>query len=739
MHPETHTPQYRIRVAVPVKLFQCFDYLLDESQYQRIQVGARVRIPFANRQMVGVVTECLGVFKPEDSEFQLRAIDKLLDDTAIIEPHVFKLLTWASQYYHFPIGEVFEAALPALLRQGKPLDLLTYAWRTLPQESEPVFRQAVRQKEAYQILKLHPKGAAESILNMAGVETAILKKLAEKGLAELYQEHIDFRPQPVHLAQMPLDANADQQHAIQQVLKAKKHYQAFLLDGLTGSGKTEVYLQVMAEILKQGKQVLVLVPEIGLTPQTIHRFKARFQAHIVLLHSGLTETQRLKAWHAAQSGQADIVIGTRSAIFTSLPRLGLIILDEEHDLSFKQQDNFRYHARDVALKRAHLQQCPIILGSATPSLEAFALAKAGKMTHLELKQRAGTALLPQMHFIDLKLHKKQSGISEPLIEKIRDALAKQEQVLVFLNRRGYAPVYLCESCGWQADCSRCDAHFTVHHQPYGHLHCHHCGLVQALPSHCPQCQHTSFTTLGVGTAQVEDTLKQLFPDVPVLRVDRDTTQKVGRWESIYEQVMQSKAAVLLGTQMLAKGHHFPYVTLVAILDVDAGLLSVDIRAPERTAQLILQVAGRAGRGEQRGHVYLQTYRPDHPMLNTLLKSGYAAFAEQTLAERETALLPPYRYSALIRAESRDLDYSQEFLSFIAQQLQQHSQNDIEVWGPIPAPMEKRAGFIRAHLVLLCQDRAKLQYYLTDWWPYVVGLPRKHQLRLSLDVDPQEFS
>lgn len=738
MHTETHPAVYRIRVAVPVKLFQSFDYLVDESQYQRARVGARVSVPFGRQNLVGIVSEVLPEHTALDAGIQLRAIHDLLDEDAIIHPLVFNLLTWASQYYHFPIGEVFEAALPALLRQGKPLDLLTYAWRLTPQPTAPVFKQAVRQKEAYQILKLHPKGTSETILNMAGVETAILKKLQQKGLAEQYQEKIDFRPTPVTLAQMPLTANEDQQTAIREILKAKQ-YRAFLLDGLTGSGKTEVYLQVMHEVLKQNKQVLVLVPEIGLTPQTIHRFKARFQAHIVLMHSGLTETQRLKAWHEAQTGQADIVIGTRSAVFSSLPRLGLIILDEEHDLSFKQQEQFRYHARDVALKRAHLQQCPIILGSATPSLESIALVASKKMTHLQLRQRAGNAHMPHMHLIDLKGHKKHAGLSEPLIEKIKAALERQEQVLVFLNRRGYAPVYLCESCGWQADCSRCDAHLTVHQHPYAYLHCHHCGWMQNIMSACPSCQSTELKTLGVGTAQVEDMLHQLFPQTAILRVDRDTTQKVGRWEAIYEQILQPKAAILLGTQMLAKGHHFPYVTLVAILDIDSGLLSVDLRAPERTAQLIVQVAGRAGRGEHKGHVYLQTYRPDHLMLTTLLQHGYAAFAEHTLQERQAALLPPCRYSALVRAESRDPQYSKDFLEFIAEQLKQHSQNDLDIWGPIPAPMEKRAGFTRAHLVLLCSDRAKLHYYLNDWWTYVMALPRKHQLRLSLDVDPQEFS
>ena len=538
---------------------------------------------------------------------------------------------------------------------------------------------------------------------------------------------------------MPLTANPDQKPAIEQILKSLHHYQAFLLDGLTGSGKTEVYLQVMYEVLKQGKQVLVLVPEIGLTPQTVARFKFRFHCDVALLHSGLNDSKRLQAWQHAQTGKASIVIGTRSAIYTPLPRLGLIILDEEHDLSYKQQEGFRYHARDVALYRGHLQQCPVILGSATPSIDSYHLVESGKLHLLELNQRAGVARLPKMHVIVLKVAKKQHGISQPLIEQIRQTLERKEQVLIFLNRRGYAPVLICESCGWQANCPHCDAHFTVHSQPYHYLHCHHCGTIQRLPEHCPECQQHTLKSLGAGTAKVEEHLNELFPHHDVIRVDRDSTSRVGSWQKIYDRIQQNKPTILLGTQMLAKGHHFPHVTLVAILDIDAGLLSVDIRAPERTAQLIVQVAGRAGRGEHKGHVYLQSLRPDHPMLTTLIEHDYRTVAKHMLAERKIALLPPYRYAVLVRVESKDREYSQQFLSKIAQQFRAMAADSVDIWGPIPAPMERKAGRYRAHMVILSADRAKLHFYLRQWWQQVVHLPRQHQLRLSIDVDPQEFS
>lgn len=611
-------------------------------------------------------------------------------------------------------------------------------WKLIDDHAEDKLKRSEKQQDAYKILKLHPTGTSENILNLAGIETATLKALEKKQITQCILEAQDFKPQAMTLAQMPLTSNDEQKRAIQNILKARHSYHAFLLDGLTGSGKTEVYLQVMQEVLKQGKQVLVLVPEIGLTPQTVSRFQSRFHCHIALLHSGLNDSKRLQAWQSAQTGKASIVIGTRSAIYTPLPHLGLIVLDEEHDLSFKQQEGFRYHARDVALYRAHLENCPIILGSATPSIDSYALVEQGKMTRLELDQRAGVAVMPKMHVIDLKVAQKQNGISQQLIHEVQKRLDKKEQVLIFLNRRGYAPVLICESCGWQAKCPHCDANFTVHRQPYQHLHCHHCGTIHRMPEHCPQCQHSELKPIGLGTAKVEENLQALFPNFDVIRVDRDSTSRVGSWQKIYNKIQKSEPIILLGTQMLAKGHHFPYVTLVAILDIDSGLLSVDFRATERTAQLIIQVAGRAGRGEKKGEVYLQTLRPDHPLLNTLLESGYRSFAKQTLKERKAAWMPPYRYAALLRCESKDQELNQSFLQEHAQALRQASENSIDIWGPIPAPMERKAGRYQAHMVLLSKDRARMHFYIRQWWQNVWH-NKPHGMKLSLDIDPQELS
>ena len=732
------TPSYRIRVAVPVYLYDCFDYSLTAEQYHQAEVGARVAVSFGRQNVVGVIVEKLTDEKPLDLGFKLKAITELLDDSAILDAKVLSLLTWSAQYYQFPIGEVMHAALPSFLRQGKPYNLLARMWKLIDDHAEDKLKRSEKQQDAYKILKLHPTGTSENILNLAGIETATLKALEKKKITQCILEAQDFKPQAMTLAQMPLAPNDEQKRAIQNILKVRHSYHAFLLDGLTGSGKTEVYLQVMQEVLKQGKQVLVLVPEIGLTPQTVSRFQSRFHCHIALLHSGLNDSKRLQAWQSAQTGKASIVIGTRSAIYTPLPHLGLIVLDEEHDLSFKQQEGFRYHARDVALYRAHLENCPIILGSATPSIDSYALVEQGKMTRLELDQRAGVAVMPKMHVIDLKVAQKQNGISQQLIHEVQKRLDKKEQVLIFLNRRGYAPVLICESCGWQAKCPHCDANFTVHRQPYQHLHCHHCGTIHRMPEHCPQCQHSELKPIGLGTAKVEENLQALFPNFDVIRVDRDSTSRVGSWQKIYNKIQKSEPIILLGTQMLAKGHHFPYVTLVAILDIDSGLLSVDFRATERTAQLIIQVAGRAGRGEKKGEVYLQTLRPDHPLLNTLLESGYRSFAKQTLKERKAAWMPPYRYAALLRCESKDQELNQSFLQEHAQALRQASENSIDIWGPIPAPMERKAGRYQAHMVLLSKDRARMHFYIRQWWQNVWH-NKPNGMKLSLDIDPQELS
>lgn len=734
------TSATRIQVALPVPLFGVFDYLLPTYlSPEQLIPGCRVQVPFGRQELIGIF---LGFASQQDvEEHKLKNIHQVLDQQAVLPPDILNLLRWAASYYHYPLGEVISAALPTLLRQGRELDLLTHYWRVTPHANRESLKRAPKQLEAFDLLNLHDeRGAPESSLLMMGASKKLLQQLEEKGQAECFLQAIDHTPHPMTLAQLPLNANEEQAHAIQQIQQQLGTFKGFLLDGLTGSGKTEVYLQAMQPVLADGQQVLVLVPEIGLTPQTLERFRARFHCDIVALHSNLSEVARLQAWQNAASGKALIVIGTRSAVFTPLPRLGLIIIDEEHDLSFKQQDTFRYHARDVALMRGHSRSCPVILGSATPSLESLHLVREGKLQHLQLTKRAGAASLSKIQLIDLRSQRREHGLSRALIDAIDNRLKKNEQVLVFLNRRGYAPVLLCPECGWQADCPRCDAHLTIHQMPRAHLHCHHCNYQSFQPNQCPQCKHPQLTPTGFGTARIEEGLQALFPEADILRVDRDSTSRVGSWERIYERAHTDKAAILLGTQMLAKGHHFPHVTLAAILDIDGGFLSSDFRAPERTAQLLMQVAGRAGRAQKAGLVLIQTFRPENPLLQVLIQQGYAEFADISLKERQQMQLPPYRHAALIRAESMNSEKTMQFLQLILNRLFEHTpQRTLEVWGPVPAPMEKRGGIFRAHALIFCADRKQLHQYIGAWWQQVWQMPERRGIRCSLDIDPQELS
>jgi primosomal protein N' (replication factor Y) len=744
-----------VQVAVPVPLFEFFDYILP-TDLPVPSAGCRVRVPFGSRELVGIVMDCRilatedGSIATDSGSHQLKHLLEVIDTTAILPKDILALLVWAARYYHYPLGEVFSAALPALIRQGRTLDLLTCYWRVTPHANVADLVRSPKQRKSFDILNLHDgRGAPESILILMGVERSALLALEKRGMAESFMQPHIHTLHPVHLAQMPLVPNAEQQAAINAVHDHLGRFQGILLNGLTGSGKTEVYLQAMQPVLEAGQQVLVLVPEIGLTPQTVNRFKARFNAEIVMMHSNMTDVARLQAWQAAQMGAAQIVIGTRSAVFTPLPRLGLIVIDEEHDLSYKQQDTFRYHARDVALKRALDASCPVLLGSATPSLECLHLAAEGRLLELHLRDRAGDAEFARMQLIDLRNQKRENGLSKPLIDAIGKRLKNHEQVLVFLNRRGFAPVLLCDACGWQADCPRCDAHLTVHYTPRQHLHCHHCGYQSRLPTDCPACKSVNLIPTGAGTARLEETLVAHFPDHPVIRVDRDTTSRVGSWDKIYERVNHGGASILLGTQMLAKGHHFPHVTLVAIVDVDGGFLSVDFRAPERMAQLVMQVAGRAGRGSKAGQVLIQTRNPENPLLLTLIRHGYGEFAQQMLSERKQSGLPPYRYAALIRAESPSAEKTEAFLAAAISALKAQVESykleqsrqlpPLDIWGPIPAPMEKRAGVFRGHVLIQCVDRRLLHQLIAPWWPTLVHLPERRGVRASLDIDPMEMS
>lgn len=540
---------------------------------------------------------------------------------------------------------------------------------------------------------------------------------------------------PVTIIQdQPPILNADQMQAV-KTINETKHFTTFLLDGVTGSGKTEVYLHAIADRLAQGKQVLVLVPEISLTPQTITRFRARFPVEIAALHSDLSDGERLVAWQAAASGEARIVIGTRSAIFTPFSELGLIIVDEEHDSSFKQQDRFRYHARDLAVLRANLNQIPIVLGSATPSLESLFNVERKRYTCLTLPERAGGALLPTYQLIDLRATKAEEGLSQALLQTMQAHLTQGNQVMLFLNRRGFAPVFYCSECSWMVECRRCDARMVYHRSP-PRLQCHHCDAHRALPKRCEQCKQETMQPVGVGTQRLEETLTQYFPDVPVIRIDRDSTRLKGTMEALLDQVHSTKKAILLGTQMLAKGHHFPDVTLVGLIDADNGLFSADFRAAENMGQMLLQVAGRAGRAEKPGVVMLQTNHPDHPLLQILINRGYAPFARTLLAERESALLPPFSYFAVLRAEAYKEKDAIAFLESIKNTGEAFA-SQITILGPVANTMKKRKGLHCQQLLIRAEKRSTMQHYLKEMLKQLDGMKNSQPVKWILDVDPLE--
>jgi len=504
---------------------------------------------------------------------------------------------------------------------------------------------------------------------------------------------------------------------------------------VTGSGKTEVYLDAIASAMAQGRQALVLVPEIGLTPQAVARFRARLGVPVAALHSGLADGERAAAWLAAARGEAPLVIGTRSAVFTPLARPGLVVVDEEHDASYKQVEGFRYHARDLAVVRARALGVPVVLGSATPSLESLANVDAGRYRALRLTRRAGAARTPSVEVLDLRGAKLDDGLAPRALAEIGAALDRGEQALVFRNRRGFAPVLLCHACGWHAECPHCERPMTLHAASAA-LHCHHCGLRRPRPADCPSCHDRGLMAVGIGTQRLEAMLAQHFPRHQVLRVDRDSMRRKGAFEALLAGLADGRPAVLVGTQMLAKGHDLPNLTLVVLADVDGGLFSPDFRAPERLAQTIVQVAGRAGRADKAGRVLLQTHQPGHPLLARLLGGGYGAFALAELQERRALDLPPFGAHALLRAEARAQAPLDAFLG--AARALFSDATAVAARGPLPAPMPRRAGMLRAQLVLESPRRGALHAALGARLDALHALREARAVRWSLDVDPIDF-
>ncbi|TDF84975.1 primosomal protein N' [Pseudomonas sp. H9] len=733
-----------LRLALPSPLRRLFDYRAPASMArQTLTPGMRIRVPFGRREMIGILVEVTD--KSEVPADKLKPAIALLDPVSPLPPALFKLCLWTAQYYQHSLGDTLSWALPVLLRQGELAEARQERfWHVAPgaRLDDPRIARAPRQREALATLAQHPHGVAHTLLSKLMLSKDSLGLLLAKELVQIeVRRHLPVERHEHWLAQPELPLNEEQRAAFNAVRSGFGGFHAFLLAGVTGSGKTEVYLQLIRETLEAGKQALILIPEINLGPQTLARFEQRFNARIALLHSAVNDRERLDAWLAARDGEADIIIGTRSALFTPMKHPGLIIIDEEHDGSYKQQEGLRYHARDLAVVRAHQENIPILLGSATPSLESLHNAHTGRYGLLRLNHRAGSAQQPRFLRLDVKSRPLDSGISGPLQQAIGQTLAAGQQVLVFLNRRGFAPTLLCHDCGWMSECPRCDARMTVH-QRSNVLRCHHCGYDEHVPRQCPQCHKVDLRPVGAGTERAEERLSILFPNIPVLRVDRDSTSRKDAMNQLFATIQRGQPCILVGTQMLAKGHHFPRVTLVAILDADGGLFSGDFRASERMAQLIVQVAGRAGRAEEPGKVIIQTHLADHPLLVQLTEQGYFAFAEQALSERRAAGLPPFAHLALLRAEAHKPGQAESFLdeacSAAEQLLAELNLHGIELLGPVPAPMERRAGRFRAQLLLQANARAPLHRLISAWLLLLEHMPSGRQVRWSLDVDPVDL-
>lgn len=671
---------------------------------------------------------------------KLRAAFEAIDTEPTFDSNLLALLTWAAEYYRHPVGEVLTSALPVLLRSGAPLREELILWRLTQLGSDEALaklpQRSIRLRAIAEYLATHEQAAASEILSATESPLSALRNLEARGFVEQFARGALVRT-PVSIVRPGPDLNEAQAGAVERIRGTLGSFASHLLYGVTGSGKTEVYLHAIAEVLARDQQALVLVPEIALTPQLVARFRGRFDAPLAVLHSGLNDSERLAAWRDAREGTARIVIGTRSAIFSPLANPGLIIVDEEHDASFKQQDGFRYSARDLALVRAQRLGIPVVLGSATPSLETLARAQKQPDTLLRLPERAGSARPPTLSLLDLRKHGAAQGIATPTIMAIRRHLDANGQVMVFINRRGYAPVLFCPACGWSSHCRRCDAHLTLHGRGRG-LICHHCGSQEPVPGACPTCLE-EVKPVGQGTERVEETLQQLFPDAPLARIDRDSMRRKGELEATLARVDRGEIRLLVGTQMLTKGHDFPNVTLVVVLNADQGLFSTDFRAAERLAQTIIQVSGRAGRAERPGEVLIQTEYPDHPLLGLLLTGGYSVFAAGALTEREQSRWPPFARIALLRAEASTQDAPLKFLNAALVAAERHAVRGLELLGPAPAPMERRAGRFRAQLLLRAPTHSPLQKFMSGWLPELAALPESRRVRWSIDVDAAELS
>ncbi|MDG2061704.1 MAG: primosomal protein N' [SAR86 cluster bacterium] len=721
-----------IEIILPVPIQGTFSYLVPNSLTKaELKVGCRVLVPFGTRKLVGIILKHSNIIK--DKSINYKSITSLLDDNPLIDKKLLLLADWASRYYHHPIGDVLSYFMTPSLRKGEEASFAySDSWH-ITTEGDFILPESLKsspkQKEAIRIFK-DTKNLNRVAAKAYGITSSTIKSLEDKDLIK--KSKIEVIPQFENLetAFQRRTLNSEQSKAVEELKRGKKD-STYLLYGVTGSGKTEVYIEAISDVIDQGKQALVLIPEIGLTPQTEERFKKNFGSRVVSMHSAKNDRERLDAWLCAKRGMVDVVIGTRSSVFTPFKDLGIIVVDEEHDLSYKQTDRFRYSARDIAIYRSKLLKIPLILASATPSLESLKNAEDDKYTLLKLNKRASGVEMPIFKSLDIRGERLTNGFSENLLEEITSELQNNNQVLIFINRRGFAPSLVCEACGWIATCKSCDASMIIHTKPL-RMRCHHCSADQKPLEICGNCRDPNLNYLGVGTQKAEQFLEERFSKYPVIRIDRDSTRTKKSMDNYLNEIMTGKPLILVGTQILAKGHHFPNVTLVGILDSDSGLFSADFRGSERVAQLITQVSGRAGRANKKGKVLLQTYCPDHPQIEELTSGNYENFSKKILIERMQSSMPPYTYQARFQAESSQGEFAMRFLDDLKQEI---SEGKLRIVGPIPSIMERKAGVYRWELSLYAESRLILHRKLKEMVNFLYNKKRISNVRWSLDVDP----
>lgn len=717
------------RIALNRPLRRLFDYIVPTGL--TLKPGQRVKIPFGRQQAIGLVVET-NITPPEG--ITLKPIHSALENWPALPEETFQLLSWASDYYQHPLGECLFTALPPALRRGQPAIEKSEDWWQACGGSATLPANAHKQKDLLDWIAQRKQGAKSRDIVRAGFTRAQLRTLRDKELIRAVEPIEEYtQGQKYNEAVAAPKLSTAQHEAACQLPTPENGFSASLLYGITGSGKTEIYLHYLKKNLSPQDQALVLVPEINLTPQTVARFQGYFGERILVWHSALNDSERLSAWLKIRNGEPVILIGTRSAVLLPFTGLKTLIVDEEHDSSYKQGEGFRYSGRDLAVYRAHLNRCPVILGSATPSLESYHNALGGKYRLICLEERAGNALPPSISLLDIRSRPLEGGLSRPALQALEQTLESGSQALVFVNRRGFAPVMMCFDCGHMVECPRCDTRLTYHRSDRA-MRCHHCDYQAAATETCPKCKSEAFKPIGQGTEQTEDTLAAHFPDTPIVRVDRDSTQRKGSIQNILKQVNTGKPCILVGTQMLAKGHDFPNVTLVIVINADGGLFSVDFRAPEQLLQILLQVSGRAGRGTKIGKVVVQTCHSDHPLLRTLCNGRYLDMADQLLEEREAGQLPPFRAMAIFRAEADTMEQSLQILDRIKPLT---NAPGIETWGPLPALIARRADRHRAQLVLNTHNRLRLNKLLTGICQTLEQERPPKGAKWMIDVDPQE--